>query len=640
MAKGLYNRIKRWVRREALNYDDLNAEFDNVINNQIPTKVDDYSETLTQMRTQTDPGESGTESQATSLAGEIERLRNQLAEITGKTYWYQSPTSSIETLNTKLNSFTAGDDTGIVSGREDANGQPMFLRPAGSSAQVNLDGSPTSLVVEIGGTQYTVSSDLSLSSLLTAPSTNNTCLVNDADLSGQASSKWQGERTTAITIDTIGSEISSLNGTTAAFKVGSTDYFTAFVDTSNNQLINCQRGFFFDSSDNPNPRVAISNNDTITLLKLAWVFVRDLDSTPALAITYTGPTASGTQPGSPTLGDYWYDLGSGLWKRYNGTSFEDVKAVFVGNCIMDSTNCVAARSADLNASYSDINSIDLQYLSASIVQSKYAPSRISVYGQSFLFKGDRLQWDITADLDTGSEASSTTYYAYIDRSGDRYLSIEKPSDRSHDLLGEYHPYKPWRFIGQIDNNGSSNFDSDTVISAFRDIDGERVIRQTLLPVTAYRSAVTGTGTYGEIVTSTSGPNFPGSIFSTNSTSPTAVTNLTLTITTSGNPVFVELVYGDTTYPTAPENGTSYWEVGGSTGVSGFLSIKRDSTHIKVRTKKFTVTSGTFTHRFDPSFYVVDYVAAGTYTYTVNMWTSNGTYTHNLSSVRLRAFEIF
>ena len=44
-----------------------------------------------------------------------------------------------------------------------------------------------------------------------------------------------------LTIDTIGSEISSLNGKWAAFKIndGSSDeYFLAYVDTTNNQLKN------------------------------------------------------------------------------------------------------------------------------------------------------------------------------------------------------------------------------------------------------------------------------------------------------------------------------------------------------------------------------------------------------------------
>ena len=56
-----------------------------------PGGVDDYSTNLAQMQSTVDPGESGSESLPTDLAGELQRIRNVLAEITGKTYWYQTP---------------------------------------------------------------------------------------------------------------------------------------------------------------------------------------------------------------------------------------------------------------------------------------------------------------------------------------------------------------------------------------------------------------------------------------------------------------------------------------------------------------------------------------------------------------------
>lgn len=75
-----------------------NADHQNHIDNHVPDQMDDYSSSVSQMRTQTDPGESGSESQATSLAGEIERIRFIIAEITGNTYWYESPSQSIDSV--------------------------------------------------------------------------------------------------------------------------------------------------------------------------------------------------------------------------------------------------------------------------------------------------------------------------------------------------------------------------------------------------------------------------------------------------------------------------------------------------------------------------------------------------------------
>lgn len=79
-----------------------NAEFQNIINKMEPQYMDDYSANTTEMRDTTDPGESGTESLATSLQGEIERLRFAILEIkqaldSGLSYWYESPTTSTVT---------------------------------------------------------------------------------------------------------------------------------------------------------------------------------------------------------------------------------------------------------------------------------------------------------------------------------------------------------------------------------------------------------------------------------------------------------------------------------------------------------------------------------------------------------------
>jgi len=46
-----------------------------------PEQIDDYSADVTEMQTTTDPYPAGAESQATSLAGEIERLRYQILQL-------------------------------------------------------------------------------------------------------------------------------------------------------------------------------------------------------------------------------------------------------------------------------------------------------------------------------------------------------------------------------------------------------------------------------------------------------------------------------------------------------------------------------------------------------------------------------
>lgn len=76
-----------------------NTDHQTHIDNGVPAQLDDYSLNVGQMQSQTDPGESGSESQATSLAGELERLRYALAEVKGTTYWYQTASASVATLS-------------------------------------------------------------------------------------------------------------------------------------------------------------------------------------------------------------------------------------------------------------------------------------------------------------------------------------------------------------------------------------------------------------------------------------------------------------------------------------------------------------------------------------------------------------
>ena len=68
-----------------------NFDHQNHITFATPGGVDDYSTNVSQMQSAVDPGEVGTESLPTDLAGELQRIRKMLTEITGRTYWYESP---------------------------------------------------------------------------------------------------------------------------------------------------------------------------------------------------------------------------------------------------------------------------------------------------------------------------------------------------------------------------------------------------------------------------------------------------------------------------------------------------------------------------------------------------------------------
>lgn len=76
-----------------------NNEFTNLQTNLNPSGIGGYSDTDPQMQIQTAPYPGSVTSHATSNAGELERIRYQMSQITGNTYWYQAPAASISTLN-------------------------------------------------------------------------------------------------------------------------------------------------------------------------------------------------------------------------------------------------------------------------------------------------------------------------------------------------------------------------------------------------------------------------------------------------------------------------------------------------------------------------------------------------------------
>ena len=67
-----------------------NNEFNNIATNFIPAGMDSYSDTDAQMQIQTNPFPGSITSHASSLGGELERIRYVIAQITGNQYWYQA----------------------------------------------------------------------------------------------------------------------------------------------------------------------------------------------------------------------------------------------------------------------------------------------------------------------------------------------------------------------------------------------------------------------------------------------------------------------------------------------------------------------------------------------------------------------
>jgi hypothetical protein len=82
-----------------------NADHQNHINNGTPQMLDDYSADASTMQTTVDPGEVGSESLPTSLAGELERLRYTIKEMKGTAQWYETPKANLNTSITMMEMY-------------------------------------------------------------------------------------------------------------------------------------------------------------------------------------------------------------------------------------------------------------------------------------------------------------------------------------------------------------------------------------------------------------------------------------------------------------------------------------------------------------------------------------------------------
>ena len=348
------------------------------------------------------------------------------------------------------------------------SGQPDFLRADGTGASATILATTTNLQITANNLSVTVSSDIAVTSLTVAPSSNNTALVDDAALAGGNETKFTGENIgDPITIGTVGTEISSRVGEIICLKTPTGEFMFAFVESATS-LSSIYRGFFFDDSGDPIVRGVLSDGDTLTIMSLGWVFLENDGVT--VDVSYTSPVYSGVEPASPVTDDYWFDLLNRLWKRFDGASFQQVDRQLIGLVVIDGTNCVASRSFDFTKSYTDFIDLGVSLKSITEAQTNKAYSRISVYGQTQELYAAPFIWDITTDLETGViEASNTTYFLYVTEEGIPIISDEKPYDRKSELKGFYHPYHSWRNVGEAFNDGSSNLTSVTGLNISIDI---------------------------------------------------------------------------------------------------------------------------------------------------------------------------
>lgn len=325
-----------------------------------------------------------------------------------------------------------------------------FLRANGAALSFTVEGATTDLVLSVNNAAASVSTDLVKAGISAAPAANNTALVNDTTM---VNDLFAGEDGTEIIIDTTGTEVDALVGQIVAFKTATGEIFRGLLK-STILITDVYRGFYLDSAGSPLIRGNLSNNDTLTLMKIGWVFIEDNGTT--VDVTYTTPVWAFNSPSGPSAGDYWFDIQNQLWKRYSGTTWDQIDRILVGEIVSDDTNTIASRSTDFSNKYDSENNVEIGVDSTSILKSKELNSRINIYGTEVAISGTKLSWNITTDLESPqTESASTLYYIFLTDEGEPVLSETKPYYRP-DLKGYYHPWQSWRCLGKTYNDSGSD----------------------------------------------------------------------------------------------------------------------------------------------------------------------------------------
>lgn len=479
---GLFSRLKIWNPGESLTASDLNGEFNQFLSNIDAEHSEGYSANLSEMQTTENPGGLGSENltQPISVAQEIERLRYVINRVIGKSYWYQAPAQSLEGLNSTVSGIFGVSPSRIVSGQKTTlSGFPTFLQANGASGvRLNASaGTPFNCFIDTNYFSYTANIS---SGALSAQPANNTATLASSLGGGQAS-----RNATEFVISSAGAGITANIGRQAIFSIvngANTEYFLGTI-ASSTIITGIKRGYFYDSSNIAVAPITLTTGHTITLLKTTYVFLRN-DGT--LQITYNPPSYMGTAPVSPSINDYWFDITLNTWKIYTG-SWVIANSLYIGMCAQGPVNTVCARSENFFANYSSINGIVVKELSNSFVSTKDDVAvNISVYGS--LVKNDfkDFLWDMTSNMFPGeTEASSTTYYFYLNNLGTSYISSVAPILESN-LYGYYHPYEALRCVAFSVNDGSSNL---TTISQNFGISYSPITNPTVQRFTS------GSGTY-------------------------------------------------------------------------------------------------------------------------------------------------
>ena len=378
--------------------------------------------------------------------------------------------------------------------------RPDFLRPEGGGSALScqiLAGPSTPLSLNIRGKELKIEENITINGLQ-APEGTNT--ERQLTLSSDAISNLSGIRTIeaiggryskgpyvgrvdqdplnfdldvgVIPLGSVGTKARDRAGTIQTFKFtdgdGHVEYFSAILNFSSSPnimaLSNIQRAPYFNSLGNwirygYFPTIL---QNKIIMIGTAYVFIRE--SNPAVPIiSYNPPYFSKSQPSSPApvTGDQWFNLETGVWNSYDGSTWAPSGAILIGQVAVDTSVAVGARCQDIYRDFRGVNNI-------SIVQSVWDPDNvmanldkgeISVAGELFTLP-EGFSWDMGEDIPSPLTKHYDTvhgawYTCYLSHDGGKFILPRSQKTnpyaavRRDDLGGWYAPHEYWRAIGDV-----------------------------------------------------------------------------------------------------------------------------------------------------------------------------------------------
>jgi hypothetical protein len=490
-----FGRAKTWSSGETLTHTDLNAEFDNILNNLDPAGVDDQSTNVAAMQVTFDPGNTGTENLPTSLKEELEALRFQIKSITGETNWYDSPNSSLTILSGILGVQNANN--GVKSGLITNGGaRPGYISVDGTSSTITVLGASTDLVYNIKGSEYTLSSDITVAGSGALTSGQDTGTVSDQSGGIEAGNLYGAGPNGEMLLSAQGTELTNnenkilIYGNLAGDDIG----LGVAKNNGTNWVIAHRTGPIFHDKDEDCTWKAWANADTITAYAPNYLFIT---TTQTLAISTTTPFVQPGTPSGAVNGDYWFDTDEDLWKSFNGSVWADANATMIGIVGIDNSGFGQCWFAfDFLASYSgrcDLTLTERIKTGGDIIETVQFGGVVNVYGTVYNYWSRRLTWDINNDRDGGvSLTASKWYYFYINDTGGPNISDIPPVDRRSDLKGWYHPLKTYRCLGMGYFNSASDFEQVHSFGADLDISPGTVSQEIKRPMSFEPISLVGT----------------------------------------------------------------------------------------------------------------------------------------------------